>query len=112
MHEPELDLAVTLAAEVGREVRGPQLLGFHLVLECADDAHEAGLVGVQDLERIDLVVDELAHPLELGLELRLGRKIPGHDSIAMPSSIMPVMVLVNFSYIGSGLLPRRWSMRL
>ena len=112
MHQPQLHLAVALAAQLGRQVGGPQLLPLHLGLQRANDAHEPRLVGVEDLQRIDLVVHKPAHPLELGFELGLGREVPGHASRSIPSSIMPVIVVVKPSYIGSGRLPRRCSMRL
>src|SRR6185437_3609259 len=102
--------------QLRRQVGRPELLALDLGLERADEAHEAGLIGVHNLQGVDLVVDELAHPLELLLELGLGREIPGHQaplaSSAMPSAIMPVMVSVSPSYMGSGRLPRRCSMRL
>src|SRR5262245_6759032 len=111
MHQAELHLAITLAAELRRQVRSPELLPLDLVLNRADGTPEAALVDVEDLEWIDLVVNEPAHPLELLLELWLGRKVPAHSS-SIPASIMRVMVSVRPSYMGSGRFPRRWSMRL
>src|SRR5690242_21300956 len=58
VHEAELHLSVTLSAELGRQVRRPQLLALDLLLERPDRAHESALVDVQDLEWIDLVVHE------------------------------------------------------
>ena len=78
VHQAELHLAVALAAELRRKVSRPQLLLFHFVLQRPDRAHEAAVVGLQDLERIDLFAHQGAHPFEFGFELRLGRKIPGH----------------------------------
>src|SRR4029077_4192676 len=111
VHKAELHLAVTLPAELGRQVRGPQVLAVDLLLQRPDRAHESALVDVQDLEWIDLVVHESPHPLELLLKLGFGREVPGHSRV-IPSSIMPTMVSVSCSYMGSGRLPRRCSMRL
>ena len=80
MHEPELDLAEALAAELGVEVRGPQPAALDLLLQRRVDAVERVLVELvgDRLERPDLLADELAHPVELLLELGLGREIPRH----------------------------------
>src|ERR1700737_1047008 len=78
VHQAELDLPVTLASKVRRQVGGPQLLALDLLLQRPDRAHEPAIVGVQDLERIHLVAHETAHPIELGLEVRLSREIPTH----------------------------------
>src|SRR5262249_30239632 len=112
VHQAELHLAVALAAELWRKVGSPQLLALDLFLQRLDSAPEAGLVEIGDFERIHLVAHETAHPFELLPELGLGREVPGHASSAMPSSIMPVMVDVSPSYMGSGRLPRRCSIRL
>src|SRR5439155_6564687 len=111
VHQAQLHLAVTLAAQIGRQVRRPQLLPLDLLLQRPDRAHESALVGVEDLQRVHLVVHEAAHPLELFLKLGLGRKIPAQKRL-IPSSIMPTMVSVRPSYMGSGWRPLRWSIRL
>src|SRR5487761_718 len=100
VHQPQLYLAVTLASELRRKVRGPELLLLDLLLQGPDRAHEPLLVRLEYLERVNLVAHEAPHPLELGLELRFGRKIPRHlytprSRSWMPSSIMPVMVVVS-----------------
>ena len=81
MHEPELDLAEALAAELGRQVGGPQAALAYLLLQRRDGAHEAVLAELLEhgLERPDLLAHEVAHPVELRLELRLGREVPRHD---------------------------------
>src|ERR1700674_5960383 len=50
VHQAELHLPIALAAELGWEVRGPQLLLLDLLLKRSDRAHEAVFVGLQDLE--------------------------------------------------------------
>src|SRR5438876_1042308 len=71
----------------------------------------SAVVESEDLERIHSVAHEAPHPVELCFELGLGGEIPGHSSV-MPSSIMPTMVPVKPSYIGSGRRPLRCSIRL
>src|SRR5436305_2063884 len=80
MHEAELDLAVALSPELGGQVRRPEALGFDLVLQRFEQALEPALVdALDDLEGPDLFADEVPHPLELVLELRLGLKVPAHQ---------------------------------
>src|ERR1700682_5115388 len=78
MHQAELHLAVALATKLRRKVCGPELLLLDLLLERANRSREPGFVRFEDLERINLVAHEFAHPFQLGFELRLGREIPGH----------------------------------
>jgi hypothetical protein len=33
------------------------------------------------IDRLDLVAHKVVHPIELGLELRIGFEVPTHDSI-------------------------------
>src|ERR1035437_965696 len=56
----------------------PEPARLDLFLEGADKAGEAGEVGVDHLQRPNLFLDELLHPIQLLLELGLGRKIPAH----------------------------------
>src|SRR5712664_2816594 len=111
VHQPELHLTVALAAQLGWKMRRTELLPFDLLLQGPNRAHEASIVGLQHFEGIHLVAHEPPHPFELLLKLGLGREVPGHRSV-MPSSIMPTMVPVSPSYIGSGRRPLRWSIRL
>jgi hypothetical protein len=80
VHETEPDLAEALPAQVRRQVRRPQPARLDLLLQGRDRALEALLAElVEDgLDRPHLGADELPHPLELPLELRLGREVPGH----------------------------------
>ena len=79
VHQRELHLAVALAAELGVEVARPQAAVPHLLLERFGGLPRVvGHVVVEEGERFDLLVDELAHPVELLLELGLGREVPGH----------------------------------
>ena len=67
VHQPELDLAEALPAELGRQVRGPQAALLDLLLQRRVDAVEVGLVRRSSivLDRPHLLAHELAHPLEL-----------------------------------------------
>ena len=80
MHEAELDLAEALAAEVGRQVGGPQAALLDLLLQRRDRALEALLAEILEhgLDRPDLLAHEVAHPVELLLELGLRREVPRH----------------------------------
>jgi hypothetical protein len=62
-------------------VRRPQAVLAHLLLQRRVDAVELRLpdVVLDGLDRPDLLAHERAHPLELALELRLGRKVPTHS---------------------------------
>ena len=78
--QAELDLAEALAAELGRQVGGPQAALAHLLLQRRDRAHEAVLAELLEdgLDRPDLLAHEVAHPVELRLELGLGGEVPRH----------------------------------
>ena len=60
VHQPELDLAEALAAELGVEVRGPQPARLDLLLQRRVDAVEPGLVelAARRLQRPDLLAHE------------------------------------------------------
>ena len=81
VHQPELDLAEALAAELGREVRGPQPALLDRRLQRGVDAIELDLreAVLDGLDRPDLVADERPHPLEVALELGVGGEVPGHS---------------------------------
>ena len=90
VQQRELELPVSLAAELGAEVGGPQALGPHLVLQRVDDGAQ-GLVGRRELEpppqhvdRLHLGPHELRRPVQLRLVLRIGLELPGHGRL--PSS--------------------------
>src|SRR6185369_9086883 len=83
IEERKLHLAITLAAEIGCEVTGPQPHLLHLGLQRADGL----LIGLgfhpahadTDMrQRFNFVFDELLDPVELLLILRVGLKIPRH----------------------------------
>ena len=82
----QLELAETLAAEFGPEVRGPQAAGLHLLAQRADVHPEVALervvreLRIEQVERRDLLVAELADPLQLCFEFRIGTEIPGHGA--------------------------------
>ena len=81
----ELDLAVALTAELGLEVARPEVLVAHLVLELVDD-RASGSSGRRTTLTIEhgraarSLADERVDPVELLLELGLGREIPRHQS--------------------------------
>ena len=79
MHEPEAHLAVALAAEIGREVRRPQPALLDPVLQRPQRAIELIGVQIERLQRLDLLAHERHHPVELGLEGRLGAEVPTHE---------------------------------
>ena len=73
----------------GGQVRRPQPLGLDLLLQRPDD-HPHLVVGeIQRLEREHLLAHEAAHPLQLLLELGLGREIPGHGRSSPCSGQLP-----------------------
>jgi hypothetical protein len=76
-----------LAAELRREVCGPQAPLLHPLLQRRVDPIELCLVDVvlDHLDRPDLLTDELAHPGEVLLELRLGGELPGHQQLLSSS---------------------------
>ena len=78
MHEAELDLAEALAAERGRQVRRPQAALAHLLLQRRQRPIDLPTVEVERLQRPDLLADEAAHPVQLGLKLGLGGEVPRH----------------------------------
>src|SRR5690348_10802752 len=78
MHQAESHLSETAAAKLWRKVSGPQSSSSHLLLQRGGGALERRGVKVECLERDDLLAHETAHPLELFLELRLSREVPGH----------------------------------
>ena len=69
----------------GGEVRGPQAALLDLAPAAARSRRSScslrEVVGDR-LERPDLLADELAHPVELRLELGLGREVPRHAGAA------------------------------
>ena len=84
VHQAQLDLPIALAAQLGTEMTGPQSLLADLLLQGPQDRTRCLVLGVVDhrhrrkqhVEGIDLFTDKTIHPVQLGLKLRLGRKIP------------------------------------
>ena len=85
VHQSELDLPVSLPAELRPEVAGPQLALFDFGLQRPHErvalriAHVIRMAVEDELERLDLLAHEFFDPVELLLELRLSFKIPTHD---------------------------------
>ncbi len=91
VEQGQFDLAVPGPAEVRAEVAGPQAAIADLLLERWDErlTHRVLHVPrvVDDLiDRFDLVAHEVVDPIELGLELGVGLKIPTHDGIPLLTS--------------------------
>ena len=83
VHQRQLDLTVTLAAEFGPEMAGPELALPDLFLERRDQLLALGtgeVVGTAENEskRFDLVGDELVHPVQLVLEFSVCFEVPCH----------------------------------
>ena len=84
VEQRQLQLAEALPAQLGPEVGGPQPLAPHLFLQRVDrltalpfQRHELH-VREREVERLDLLADELVHPVELLLVLRIGFEVPRH----------------------------------
>lgn len=80
-------LPIALAPELRSEVARPQAALPHLGLEPLDDRAQRLFDAVvrepseQQVERFDLLPDEVVHPVELGLELRFGGEVPRHVGV-------------------------------
>src|SRR5262249_52155318 len=86
VEQRELELAVPLAAELGPQMRRPEVAAAHFFLQWIDDLaprlvqrHEL-LVRPEQVERLDLLAHERVDPVELLLELGLGFEVPCHGS--------------------------------
>ena len=80
VHQPEPHLAHPLAAELRRQMGGPQPARLHLFLQRRERAAQPveAELAPDSLQRPDLVAHELAHPVELLLEVGIGREVPAH----------------------------------
>ena len=89
VQQAELDLAVALPAELGRQVGGPQAAGADLVLERLDRPLEAVHVELaaeeQRLDRPQPLADEAVRPLQLRRVLRVRREVPAHVRLPLDS---------------------------
>ena len=89
VHQAQPHLPEPHAAQRRRQVRRPQPLGLDLLLQ-RPHGHPHLVVGeIQGLEREHLLAHEAAHPLQLLLELGLGREIPGHGHSSQRSGQLP-----------------------
>ena len=99
VHQPEPHLPHPLAAELRRQVRGPQAARLDLLLQRRHrlpQPVEPELVPDR-LQRPDLAADELAHPVELLLEVGIGGEVPAHEIASfrlatcgpLPGSVRP-----------------------
>src|SRR5262249_48201082 len=84
VEQRQLELPVSLPAELGTEVGGPQPALPDLLLQRVDDLPQAFVrravlqPAEGQVERLDLVPDERVGPVELGLVLGIGLEIPRH----------------------------------
>ena len=84
VEQRELQLAVALPAELGPEVRGPEPLAPHLLLQRVDGLTALALqrdeleVGEREVERLDLLPDELVDPVQFLLVVGIGLEVPRH----------------------------------
>jgi len=80
---------VPLAAQFGAEVGGPQPALTDLLLQRVDNLPQAVirraelLAGPDQVERLDLLRDELVGPVELYLLLRVGLEVPRHRASSL-----------------------------
>jgi hypothetical protein len=80
----ELDRAEALPAEFGPQMRRPQSVVTNLLFERVDDSatfvieRQEFAAGKQHLQRLHLLPNELANPVEALLELRFGGEVPCH----------------------------------
>ena len=83
VQERQLELAVALAAELGAEVGGPQTAVLDLLLQRTDHGHGRLValvvrIAEHQVERLDVLTDELVHPVELELVVGVGAEVPCH----------------------------------
>ncbi len=78
VHQPQVHLAESRAAELGRRCAAHSPRRADLVLERADERDERVVAKVERLEREHLLAHELTHPHQLRLELRVRREVPRH----------------------------------
>ena len=95
VEQAELELAVAGTAEVLVEEDRPETLVLHLVLEALHERPDLRVlrphrVREHVLERLDLLAAELLDPVELLLELRLGREVPTHRMSPLIDASRPV----------------------
>src|SRR6185369_3659729 len=84
VHQREAQLAVARPAEVRAEMAGPQPAAPDLVLQRTDrgaalrigDVIRGAVTGEAIVERLDLALHEVEHPVELFLEFGVGLEIP------------------------------------
>jgi len=92
VQERELQLAESLAAELGSEMRRPQALPPHLLLHRVDGLPPLALerrelqVGEGEVERLDLLPHELVGPVQLLLVVGFGFEVPRHGALPRSGS--------------------------
>ncbi len=86
VEQRELELSVALAAELRAQVRRPQVVAPHFLLERVEDLAQL-LVGrcelqprKHEVERLDFLADELVGPVQLRLVLGVGLEVPCHGT--------------------------------
>ena len=80
VHQGQLHLAVPLTTELVVEMARPEAALLHFLFQRSGEFAPTARRHVveEQLDGLDLIGDELAHPVELCLELRFGREIPCH----------------------------------
>src|ERR1700730_7403762 len=87
VHQTQAQLAHALTAELGWKVGCPQALRLDLLLQRRHrlaQPVEAELAPDR-LQRPDLAADDLVHPVELLLEVRVGAEVPTHEAASFRS---------------------------
>jgi hypothetical protein len=83
VHEPQLELAVALSAELRRQVACPEPLLLHLGLEATGHGTRLSVADVEllapfrkeQVHGLDLLAHKAVHPVELGLEFGIYGKV-------------------------------------
>ncbi len=80
VHQRESLLPHALTAVFRLQMGRPQAALFHHLLQRCPQGIKLCLIQTMDqqLQRDQLLIDEMPHPVEFSLEIRVGRKIPGH----------------------------------
>ena len=86
VEERKLHLAITGTTEVGPKVAGPQTAGTNLRLQRRDHPLANGIAAVvrvldDEVERLELLADEIVHPIKFRLVLRIRLELVTHRAV-------------------------------
>ena len=92
VQQRELDLAEALAAELGPQMRGPQSLVLHLLLQRPQDGHHLRVLFVvriegDQIERFEFFDHEFFDPVQLRLVVRICFEVP-HGGQPFPGAAL------------------------